>query len=133
MPHTDPISDMLTRIRNAIKATHEFVEVPSSKIKVKIAEILKKEGYINSYEVVNVADLKKILKLSLKYGPRGEKVITGIKRVSKPGLRVYAKSKFAPRVLRGLGISVISTSKGLLTDNESRKKKLGGEVICQVW
>lgn len=133
MPHTDPISDMLTRVRNSVSSMHEFVEMPASKIKVKIAEILQKEGYISSYEVITPSNAKKILKISLKYGPRNQKVITGIKRISKSGLRVYTKAKVAPRVLGGLGISIISTSRGLMTDKESRKKKLGGEVICQVW
>ncbi len=133
MQNTDPISDMFTRMRNAIKATHETVEIPASKIKLKIADLLKKEGYINSYEIVEISPVKKNLKISLKYGPRGEKVITGIKRISKPGLRVYTRSKDAPRVYDGLGISILSTKKGLLTDRESRKQKIGGEVLCQVW
>ena len=133
MPNTDLVSDMLTRIRNAIKATHETVEMPTSKLKVKIAELLKKEGYINSYEVVELSPVKKNLKIHLKYGARGEKVISGIKRISKSGLRVYIGSKDAPRVFDGLGISVISTSKGLMTDRQARKENVGGEVICQVW
>lgn len=133
MTNTNPISDMFTRIKNAIKATHETVEIPASKLKLKIAEILKKEGYINSYEIVEISPTHKNLKISLKYGSRGEKLITGIKRISKPGLRVYTKAKYAPRVYDGLGISILTTKKGLLTDRESRKQKLGGEVLCQVW
>ena len=118
MSNTDPISDMFTRIRNAIKATHETVEVPTSKLKLKIVEI---------------SPIRKNLKISLKYGPRGEKVLNGIKKISKPGLRVYTRSKYAPRVYDGLGISILSTNRGLLTDRESRKQKVGGEVLCQVW
>jgi small subunit ribosomal protein S8 len=133
MSNTDPISDMFTRIRNAIKATHETVEVPTSKLKLKIVEVLKKEGYINSYEIVEISPIRKNLKISLKYGPRGEKVLNGIKKISKPGLRVYTRSKYAPRVYDGLGISILSTNRGLLTDRESRKQKVGGEVLCQVW
>lgn len=133
MPHTDSISDMLTRVRNAVHATHETVEIPASKLKVKVAEVLKKEGYISSYEVFDENSIKKSIKIHLKYGPRGEKLITGIKRISTPGLKVYTKSKDAPRVLGGLGISIISTSKGLKTDRDARKEKLGGEVLCQVW
>lgn len=133
MTYTDTISDMLTRVRNAVCATHETVEIPASKSKIKVAEILKKEGYISSYEIVDIDKVKKNIRITLKYGPRGEKLITGIKKISKPGLRVYTKSKDAPRVLGGLGISIISTSKGLKTDREARKEKVGGEVICQVW
>lgn len=133
MTNTDPISDMLTRIRNAIKATHESVEIPASKLKINIAEILKKEGYIISYEVVELSKIKKVLKIHLKYGPRGEKLITGIKKVSRPGLRDYTGAKYAPRVLDGLGVSILSTSKGLMTDRQARKNNVGGEVLCQVW
>ena len=133
MAHTDSVSDMLTRVRNAVKAMHESVEIPASKLKIKIAEILKNEGYISSYEVVTVDSVKKNIKIFLKYGPRGEKLITGIERVSKPGLRVYTKSKDAKRVLDGLGTLIISTSSGLKTDRQARKEKVGGEVLCQVW
>lgn len=133
MPHTDPISDMLTRIRNAIHAMHEMVEIPASKLKINMANVLKNEGYINSYEVVEDGPSRKKIRVQLKYGPRGEKLITGIKKISKPGLRVYRKSKETPRVLGGLGISIISTSKGLKADREARKENLGGEVLCQVW
>lgn len=133
MSITDPLGDMLTRIRNAVHATYESVEMPASKLKIKVAELLKKEGYIASYEVVESEQPKRNLKIFLKYGPRGEKLIAGITRISKPGLRVYTRSKEAPRVLGGLGVSIISTSKGLKTDREARKEKIGGEVICQVW
>ena len=134
MSHTDSISDMLTRIRNAVHATHESVEIPASKLKVQVAGVLKKEGYISSYELLDESNpVKKSIKIFLKYGPRGEKLITGIQRVSKPGLRVYTKSKDAKRVLDSLGIYIISTSKGLMTDRQARKEKVGGEVLCQVW
>ncbi len=133
MPHTDAISDMLTRIRNAVKGTHETVEIPASKLKINVAEILKKEGYINSYQVSGDTPIDKKIVINLKYGARGEKAISGIEKVSTPGLRVYVKSKEAPRVYEGLGISVISTSKGLMTDRQARKQKMGGEVLCKVW
>ena len=133
MSHTDSISDMLTRIRNAVCATHESVEIPLSKLKVQVAEVLKKEGYISSYELNETDPIKKNIKVFLKYGPRGEKLITGIQKVSKPGLRVYTKSKDAKRVLDGLGTFIISTSKGLMTDRQARKENVGGEVLCQIW
>ena len=133
MSHTDSIGDLLTRIRNGIRATHESVEAPLSKLKIKIAEVLQKEGYISSYEVIDTDPVKKNIKIFLKYGPRGEKLITGIQRVSKPGLRFYTRSKDAKRVLDGLGIYIISTSRGLMTDRQARKEKIGGEVLCQVW
>ena len=133
MSHTDSVSDLLTRIRNGIHATHESVEIPASKLKIQVAEVLKKEGYISSYELNEADPIKKSIKIFLKYGPRGEKLITGIQKVSKPGLRVYTKSKDAKRVLDGLGIYIISTSKGLMTDRQARKEKIGGEVLCQVW
>jgi small subunit ribosomal protein S8 len=132
MANTDPVADMITRIRNAVHATHETVDIPSSKLKVKIAEVLKKEGYITSYEVATSELKRKTLKITLKYGPRGEKLITGITRVSKPGIRVYTKSE-TTRVYDGLGISIISTNKGLKTDREARKEKVGGELLCKVW
>lgn len=133
MAHTDSISDMLTRIRNAIKATHETVDIPASKIKIKLAELLQKEGYIRGFELINKDKISKLVRIYLKYGPRGEKLMIGIKRVSKPGLKVYSKSKDIPRVLGGLGISIISTSQGLKTDREARKENIGGEVICSIW
>ncbi|SDF50730.1 30S ribosomal protein S8 [Sporolituus thermophilus] len=132
MVMTDPIADMLTRIRNASSVYHDKVDIPASKIKEAIARILKEEGFIKDYEVIQ--DGKQgILRVSLKYGANREKVITGIKRISKPGLRVYAKKDQLPRVLGGLGIAIISTSKGIMTDKQARHQGLGGEVIAYVW
>ena len=132
MVMSDPIADMLTRIRNANTVRHETVEIPASKIKREIAEILKQEGFVRDAEYVN--DNKQgIIRLFLKYGQNNERVITGLKRISKPGLRVYAKSTELPRVLGGLGIAIISTSQGLMTDKAARQSKSGGEVICYVW
>jgi small subunit ribosomal protein S8 len=129
---SDPIADMLTRIRNANVVRHETVEIPASKMKKEIAEILKKEGFIRDAEYVE--DNKQgIIRLFLKYGPNNERVISGLKRISKPGLRVYTKSQEIPRVLGGLGIAIISTSKGVMTDKDARQAKSGGEVICYVW
>lgn len=133
MNMTDPIADMLTRIRNGLGASKETVEIPASKIKVEIAKILKEEGYINNYSVTGDNAKDKTISVELKYGPDGEKVITGLKRISKPGLKVYAKSDALPRVLNGLGVAIISTSKGLMTDRDARKAKLGGEVVAYVW
>ena len=128
----DPIADFLTRIRNANSVQHEKVEIPASKMKKTLSEILKKEGLIRDYEFIE--DGKQgILRLYLKYGVNQEKVISGIKRISKPGLRVYVKKDEVPRVLGGLGIAVISTSQGVMTDKEARKNRLGGEVICYIW
>jgi small subunit ribosomal protein S8 len=132
MVMTDPVADFLTRIRNGNMVMHETVEAPSSKIKVSIAEIMKEEGYIKDYEYIQ--DGKQgIIRVYLKYGPNKEKVITGIKRISKPGLRVYVKKDEIPKVLGGLGTAVISTSKGLMTDKKARKTGLDGEVICYIW
>jgi len=132
MVMTDPIADMLTRIRNANMARHEIVEIPSSKMKKAIAMTLLKEGFVKAVEEID--DGKGgILKITLKYGPNKERVISGLKRISKPGLRVYARHDELPRVLGGLGIAIISTSKGIMTDKEARKEGLGGEVICYVW
>ncbi len=132
MSMTDPIADMLTRIRNANTVGHTVVEVPASKIKKSIAGILLEEGYIAGYEVVD--DGKQgTIKIEMKYGARKEKVISGIKRISKPGLKVYAKADDVPKVLGGLGIAIISTSKGVISDKEARKLNIGGEVICYVW
>ena len=125
---TDPIADMLTRIRNALVARHDEVEIPKSKIKEEIARILTEEGYINGYKVNGNA-----LVISLKYGPKNQKVISGIKRISKPGLRVYAGKDELPRVLGGLGIAIISTNQGVVTDKEARKLQVGGEVLAFVW
>ena len=130
---TDPIADMLTRIRNALSAGHETVSIPASKMKVEIARILKQEGFINNYSVNGETAKDKAITIELKYGPEKQKVITGLKRISKPGLRVYARKDAVPRVLNGLGIAIISTSQGLMTDRDARKKNLGGEVVAYVW
>ncbi|MBQ6998856.1 MAG: 30S ribosomal protein S8 [Clostridia bacterium] len=132
MQITDPIADMLTRIRNANSSKHETVNIPSSKIKVEIAKILLEEGYIAGYEVIEDG-LQGIIKVTLKYGPNKQKVITGLKRISKPGLRVYASKDELPRVLRGLGIAIISTSKGIMTDKKARSENVGGEVLAFIW
>ena len=132
MAMTDPVADMLTRIRNANTAGHAEVEIPASKIKKNIAEILLKEGYIKGYEVVE-AEPQSTIKIQMKYGYDKQRVITGIKRISKPGLKVYAKKDDVPKVLGGLGIAIISTSNGLLTDKQARELGVGGEVICYVW
>ena len=129
---TDPIADMLTRIRNANQMRYKEVEVPASKIKIEIARILKAEGFIADYKIKK-NDVQSIIVLSLKYGDRKERVITGLKRISKPGLRVYAKASELPRVLNGLGIAIISTSHGVMTDKEARKESLGGEVMAYIW
>ena len=129
---TDPIADMLARLRNANSAYHEDVAMPHSKIKANIAAILKSEGYIAGYDVAD-AEVGKTLTLQLKYGPSRERSIAGLRRVSKPGLRVYAKSTSLPRVLGGLGIAILSTSNGLLTDRQASKKGVGGEVLAYVW
>jgi small subunit ribosomal protein S8 len=132
MVMTDPVADFLTRIRNANTVNHEKVEIPASNVKQSLATALKDEGFIKDYEVID--DGKQgIIRLYLKYGPNREKVITGLKRISKPGLRVYAKKDEIPKVLGGLGIALISTSKGIMTDKQARKSGLGGEVICYVW
>ena len=129
---TDPIADMLTRIRNAVNAKQKVVEVPASNIKKSIAQILLDEGFIDGFNVTE--DGKQgIITIDLKYGPNEEKVISGIKRISKPGLRVYARANEVPKVLGGLGIAIVSTSKGLVTDKVARKEGIGGEVICYVW
>jgi small subunit ribosomal protein S8 len=131
---TDPIADMLTRIRNANTAMHQKVSMPSSKQKVALATLLKAEGYIADFAVAENPDGPgQMLTIGMKYSPDRERVIHGLRRVSKPGLRVYSKSDRIPRVLGGLGVAVVSTSKGLMTDREARKRKLGGEVLCYVW
>ncbi len=129
---TDPIADMLTRIRNANSAKHKTVDIPASKIKTAIAEILFKEGYIKSFELIN-DETQGIIRVTLKYDEKGTRVIDGIKRISKPGLRVYAGKEELPKVLNGLGIAIISTSKGLKTDKEAREAGIGGEVLAYVW
>ncbi|MGL5858896.1 MAG: 30S ribosomal protein S8 [Angustibacter sp.] len=132
MTMTDPIADMLTRLRNANTAYHDTVAMPYSKLKSRIAEILKAEGYISSWEVAD-AEVGKKLVIELKYGPSRERSIAGIRRVSKPGLRVYAKSTNLPRVLGGLGVAILSTSSGLLTDRQAAQQGVGGEVLAYVW
>jgi small subunit ribosomal protein S8 len=132
MTMTDPIADMLTRIRNANMVKHETVDVPASNMKKELARILLEEGFIRGYDVIE--DGKQgIIRIQLKYGQIGERVITGLKRISKPGMRVYAAKEELPKVLNGLGISIISTSKGILTDKQARNEGVGGEVICYVW
>ena len=133
MNTTDPIADMLTRIRNANTSKHKTVDVPSSKMKLGIAEILFKEGYIKSFEEIKVENNQGIIRITLKYDEKGSRVIDGLKRISKPGLRVYASKDELPKVLNGLGIALISTSKGIKTDKEARNEGLGGEVIAYVW
>jgi small subunit ribosomal protein S8 len=134
MTMTDPIADMLTRIRNANVAMHDDVTMPSSKLKESLAEVLQKEGYIQSFRIdQEEGKPSKTLTIHMKYSEARERVITGIRRVSKPGLRVYTKADAVPRVLGGLGVAVVSTSKGLLTDREARRQRIGGEVLCYVW
>lgn len=133
MTMTDPIADMLTRIRNANTAKHDTVDVPASKMKIAIADILLKEGYIKAYDIVEDGSFNQI-HITLKYGAdKNEKIISGIKRISKPGLRVYADVENMPKVLGGLGIAIVSTNKGILTDKEARKENVGGEVLAFVW
>jgi small subunit ribosomal protein S8 len=132
MTMTDPVADLLTRLRNANSAYHETVSLPSSKLKSHLAEILKNEGYISAWKIED-ARVGQTLTIDLKYGPNRERSIVGIKRVSKPGLRVYAKSTEIPKVLGGLGVAILSTSSGLLTDKEASQKGVGGEVLAYVW
>lgn len=132
MTMTDPIADMLTRVRNANSVKHETVDVPASNIKKEIARILLEEGFIRGYDVIE--DGKQgIIRIQLKYGQEGERVISGLRRISKPGMRIYANSEEIPKVLNGLGIAIISTSNGIFTDKQARQNKVGGEVICYVW
>jgi small subunit ribosomal protein S8 len=134
MTMTDPIADMLTRIRNGNVAMHDEVRMPSSKLKEALAAVLKREGYIQDFTVVdNTERPGKVLTINMKYAPDRTRTISGIKRVSKPGLRVYAKADSLPRVLGGLGVAVVSTSQGLMTDREARRARKGGEVLCFVW
>ena len=133
MTMSDPIADMLTRIRNANTAKHDTVDIPASKMKIAIADILEKEGYITKYEMVEDGNFKTI-RVTLKYGAdKNEKIITGLKRISKPGLRVYAGKDDIPKVLGGLGIAILSTNQGIVTDKEARKLQVGGEVLAFVW
>ena len=129
---TDPIADMLTRIRNANSSKHKTVDIPSSNMKLAIANILLNEGYIKSYEEIK-DDAQGIIRITLKYDEKGTRVIDGLKRISKPGLRVYASKEELPKVLNGLGIAIISTSKGIMTDKEARRQNLGGEVLAYIW
>lgn len=129
---TDPIADMLTRIRNGLVVKHDSVEVPFSKMKKAIADILVEEGFVNGVEIIENG-VQSVMKVNLKYGPKNEKVITGIKRISKPGLRIYASSDNLPKVLGGMGVAIISTSKGVMTDKQARAQHIGGEVLAYVW
>lgn len=132
MTMTDPIADMLTRIRNASRVNHDSVDIPASKMKVAMARILKSEGYVRDFNYI--PDSRQgVVRIYLKYGSNREKVITGIKRISRPGLRVYANKNEVPRVLGGLGIAILSTSRGLMTDRQARQEGVGGEVVCYVW
>ena len=133
MNTTDPIADMLTRIRNAIMARHDFVLVPASKVKVSIANILKEEGFITDYEILKGNTSQRVLKIQLKYAGKKEPILTGIKRVSKPGLRVYVARGEIPRVYQGLGVAILSTSSGIMTGKQAWRKGVGGEVVCYVW
>jgi len=134
MTMTDPLADMLTRIRNANVAMHDEVRMPSSKLKENLAGLLQKEGYIAGFRVEEPADRPgRVLVIRMKYSPDRERVISGVKRISKPGLRVYTKADRIPRVLGGLGVAVLSTSQGLMTDREARKRRMGGEILCYVW
>jgi small subunit ribosomal protein S8 len=133
MSMTDPIADMLTRIRNGIQSHHERVELPASKLKVEIARILKSEGFIRNFALVDKDKLQATLRIDLKYSADGEPVIHGIERISRPGRRVYRNKQDIPRVLGGLGLAIVSTSKGVLAGHEAAKSGIGGEVLCQVW
>jgi len=132
MSMTDPIADMLTRIRNANSARHKTVDIPSSKVKKQIAEILVREGYVKSYEIIEDG-VKGTMRMTLKYGEKNTRVLSGLKRISKPGLRVYASSDKMPKVLNGLGTAIVSTNLGIVSDKEARKNKVGGEVIAFIW
>jgi small subunit ribosomal protein S8 len=133
MPVTDPISDMFTRLRNAARVQAPVVEMPASKQKVALAELLRNEGFISSFETKDLGTPEQKMRLVLKYGSKGEQVIQGIQRVSRPGLKVYRPAKKVPRVMGGLGIAIVSTSHGLMTDRQARKSNLGGEVVAHVW
>ena len=129
---TDPIADLLTRIRNASMAYHDSVDIPASRLKRAVVQLLKDEGFIQDYQFINQGP-QGILRVYLKYGPNKERVITGLKRISKPGLRIYAKKHEIPRVLGGLGVAILSTSRGVMTDKQARREGVGGEVLCYVW
>jgi small subunit ribosomal protein S8 len=132
MSMSDPLADMLTRIRNAVMVKFDSVEMPASRVKASVAKVLKEEGYISDYRLEK-GEVQGVLKIDLKYGPEKESVITGIKRISKPGLRKYTKANAIPTVLNGLGIAIVSTSKGVVTDQTARTLNAGGEILCEVW
>ena len=132
MSMSDPLADMLTRIRNAGMVRYETVDVPMSNLKVGVAKVLREEGYIRDYKIIE-GNTQGTLRIDLKYGPKDEKVISGLRRVSKPGLRKYVKADDIPQVMSGLGISILSTSKGIITDREARRLRIGGEVLCEAW
>ncbi|MCW5199122.1 MAG: 30S ribosomal protein S8 [Candidatus Electronema sp. VV] len=132
MSMSDPLADFLTRIRNAVRANFDTVEIPQSNLKVSVAEVLKKEGYITDYQLAEQG-VQGVIKIELKYGPNREQVITGIRRVSKPGLRQYKKSGVIPKVMSGLGVGILTTSKGVISDREARRLNVGGELLCEVW
>jgi len=129
---SDPLADMLTRIRNGVMAHYVSVEVPLSKIKVGVAKVLKQEGYITDYQIIDQG-VQGVLKIYLKYVPKNEKVLTGIRRISKPGLRQYSKTDRIPKVMTGLGVAILTTSRGVMTDREARRLNIGGELLCEVW
>ncbi len=132
MSMSDPLADMLTRIRNGVAARFDSVEMPLSKLKVGVVKVLKEEGYITDYQIIDTG-VQGILKVTLKYGPNNEQVITGIRRVSRPGLRQYKKSSNIPKVMSGLGVGILSTSRGVISDREARRLNVGGELLCEVW
>ena len=132
MSMSDPLADMLTRIRNGVAARFESVEMPLSKLKVSVVKVLKEEGYITDYQIIDQG-VQGILRVHLKYGPDNEQVITGIRKVSKPGLRQYKKSSNIPKVMSGLGVGILSTSRGVISDRKARKLNVGGELLCEVW
>ena len=132
MSMSDPLADMLTRIRNGVKARFDSVDIPLSKLKVGVAKVLKEEGYVNDYHIIDQG-VQGTLRIDLKYGPNSEQVITGIRRVSKPGLRQYKKSSNIPKVMSGLGVGILSTSQGVITDRKARELNIGGELLCEVW
>ena len=132
MSMSDPLADMLTRIRNAGMVRYETVDVPMSNLKVGVAKVLREEGYIKDYQIIE-DDKQGTLRITLKYGPNNEKVISGLRRVSKPGLRQYVKADNIPKVMSGLGISILSTSKGIITDRDARRQNIGGEILCEAW
>lgn len=133
MVMTDPISDMLTRMRNALMSRHARTEMPASSIKVEIAKILKEEGYIDNFKILDEEGTHRKLVVDLRYGPAGEMVLTGLERVSRPGCRVYAGKDDLPKVLGGIGLSIVSTSKGVMSGDDARQRRLGGEVLCKIW